>query len=237
MIGGGPAGLTATTYIICFHLKVRVVDSSLSRALWIPCTHNHAEYPGGISGRGPSRPDARAGRALRQRAYRAWRVPAASSRRNGARVIDYAVSSPCCSRTPVSPQNLRQRALIRTARAARRQTSALSNRTIIARASTLRVGITVSSRSRQIKSAPHVAIMSRIIFGHCAGNENRGAAQFHGAAPRDARSPELAICRSVQNKINPAIQQAVIMMKTACQPSLSTARKAMGATKAVSVAI
>ncbi len=50
IIGGGPAGLTAAIYLARFHLKVRVVDSGSSRALWIPCTHNHAGYPAGISG-------------------------------------------------------------------------------------------------------------------------------------------------------------------------------------------
>jgi thioredoxin reductase (NADPH) len=50
IIGGGPAGLTAAIYLSRFHLKVCIVDSGLSRALWIPCSHNHAGYPGGISG-------------------------------------------------------------------------------------------------------------------------------------------------------------------------------------------
>ncbi len=50
IIGGGPAGLTAAIYLSRFHLKVRIVDSGASRALWIPCTHNHAGYPGGMSG-------------------------------------------------------------------------------------------------------------------------------------------------------------------------------------------
>lgn len=50
IVGGGPAGLTAAIYLSRFHLEVRVVDGGASRALWIPCTHNHAGYPGGISG-------------------------------------------------------------------------------------------------------------------------------------------------------------------------------------------
>lgn len=51
IIGGGPAGLTAAIYLARFHLKVRVVDAGDSRAAWIPCTHNHAGFPDGISGR------------------------------------------------------------------------------------------------------------------------------------------------------------------------------------------
>jgi len=51
IIGGGPAGLTAAIYLARFHLNVRVVDAGDSRAAWIPCTHNHAGFPDGISGR------------------------------------------------------------------------------------------------------------------------------------------------------------------------------------------
>ena len=51
IIGGGPAGLTAAIYIARFHLRLKVVDAGNSRAGWIPCTHNHAGYPGGISGK------------------------------------------------------------------------------------------------------------------------------------------------------------------------------------------
>ena len=50
IVGGGPAGLTAAIYLARFHLKIRVVDAGRSRAALIPCTHNHAGYPGGISG-------------------------------------------------------------------------------------------------------------------------------------------------------------------------------------------
>jgi len=50
IIGGGPAGLTAAIYLARFHLKLRVVDAGTSRAAWIPCTHNHAGFPEGISG-------------------------------------------------------------------------------------------------------------------------------------------------------------------------------------------
>ncbi len=50
IIGAGPAGLTAAIYLARFLLKVRVVDAGHSRATWIPRTHNHAGYPGGIAG-------------------------------------------------------------------------------------------------------------------------------------------------------------------------------------------
>jgi thioredoxin reductase (NADPH) len=51
VIGGGPAGLTAAIYLTRFHLSIKVVDAGKSRAALIPCTHNHAGYPGGISGK------------------------------------------------------------------------------------------------------------------------------------------------------------------------------------------
>ena len=51
IIGGGPAGLTAAIYLTRFHLKIKVIDAGKSRASWIPCTHNHAGYPDGISGK------------------------------------------------------------------------------------------------------------------------------------------------------------------------------------------
>lgn len=51
VIGGGPAGLTAAIYLVRYHLSLKVVDAGKSRAGWIPCTHNHAGFPGGISGR------------------------------------------------------------------------------------------------------------------------------------------------------------------------------------------
>lgn len=51
VIGGGPAGLTAAIYIARYHLSLKVVDAGRSRAGWIPCTHNHAGFPDGISGK------------------------------------------------------------------------------------------------------------------------------------------------------------------------------------------
>jgi thioredoxin reductase (NADPH) len=50
VVGGGPAGLTAAIYLVRFHLSVRLIDAGKSRLAWIPRTHNHAGYPGGISG-------------------------------------------------------------------------------------------------------------------------------------------------------------------------------------------
>lgn len=51
IIGAGPAGLTAAIYLARFHLKIRLFDCGTSRAALIPCTHNHAGYPDGISGK------------------------------------------------------------------------------------------------------------------------------------------------------------------------------------------
>lgn len=51
VIGGGPAGLTAAIYLTRYHLSLKVVDAGKSRASWIPCTHNHAGFPDGISGK------------------------------------------------------------------------------------------------------------------------------------------------------------------------------------------
>ncbi|WP_343525611.1 NAD(P)/FAD-dependent oxidoreductase [Sphingomonas sp.] len=51
IIGAGPAGLTAAIYLARYHLRIRMFDSGSSRAAMIPCTHNHAGYPEGISGK------------------------------------------------------------------------------------------------------------------------------------------------------------------------------------------
>lgn len=51
IIGAGPAGLTAAIYLARFHLKIGIIDAGHSRAAMIPCTRNHAGYPGGISGK------------------------------------------------------------------------------------------------------------------------------------------------------------------------------------------
>jgi thioredoxin reductase (NADPH) len=51
IIGAGPAGLTAAIYLARYHLSIRLFDSGDSRAALIPCTRNHAGFPGGISGK------------------------------------------------------------------------------------------------------------------------------------------------------------------------------------------
>jgi thioredoxin reductase (NADPH) len=44
IIGGGPAGLTAATYLARFRRSVLLVDQGNSRALLIPQTHNHPAF-------------------------------------------------------------------------------------------------------------------------------------------------------------------------------------------------
>lgn len=51
VIGAGPAGLTAAIYLARFRLRVEILDAGNSRAALIPTTHNHAGFPGGISGK------------------------------------------------------------------------------------------------------------------------------------------------------------------------------------------
>jgi thioredoxin reductase (NADPH) len=50
VIGGGPAGLTAATYLARYHLSTLVIDAGDGRAATIPMTHNHSGFPDGISG-------------------------------------------------------------------------------------------------------------------------------------------------------------------------------------------
>lgn len=50
IIGGGPAGLTAATYLARFRRSALVVDSGHSRAALIPNTHNYPAFSDGISG-------------------------------------------------------------------------------------------------------------------------------------------------------------------------------------------
>lgn len=50
VIGAGPAGLTAATYLTRFHRRIVVVDAGTSRARWIPTTHNFPGYPFGVTG-------------------------------------------------------------------------------------------------------------------------------------------------------------------------------------------
>jgi thioredoxin reductase (NADPH) len=50
IVGAGPAGLTAATYLVRFHRRIAVVDSGNSRARWIPTSHNCPGFPFGIAG-------------------------------------------------------------------------------------------------------------------------------------------------------------------------------------------
>ncbi len=50
VIGAGPAGLTAATYLGRFLRRVLVADGGQSRADWIPVSHNMPGFPAGVSG-------------------------------------------------------------------------------------------------------------------------------------------------------------------------------------------
>ncbi|TYT27054.1 NAD(P)/FAD-dependent oxidoreductase [Luteimonas viscosa] len=50
IVGGGPAGLTAATYLRRFHRSCVVLDAGESRARWIPESNNCPGFPGGVSG-------------------------------------------------------------------------------------------------------------------------------------------------------------------------------------------
>lgn len=50
VIGAGPAGLTAATYLARFHRRIVVVDAGHSRARWIPSSHNCPGFPFGVAG-------------------------------------------------------------------------------------------------------------------------------------------------------------------------------------------
>ncbi len=51
IIGAGPAGLVAATYLTRFHRCIAVVDAGSSRARWIPSSHNCPGFPFGVGGR------------------------------------------------------------------------------------------------------------------------------------------------------------------------------------------
>ena len=51
VIGAGPAGLTAATYLARFRRRFAVVDAGKSRARWIPTSHNCPGFPHGIGGK------------------------------------------------------------------------------------------------------------------------------------------------------------------------------------------
>jgi thioredoxin reductase (NADPH) len=50
IIGAGPAGLSAATYLARYRRDVCCVEAGPSRASYIPATHNLAGYPDGIAG-------------------------------------------------------------------------------------------------------------------------------------------------------------------------------------------
>jgi thioredoxin reductase (NADPH) len=50
VIGAGPGGLTAATYLVRFHRRILVVDAGKSRARWIPSSHNCPGFPFGVAG-------------------------------------------------------------------------------------------------------------------------------------------------------------------------------------------
>ncbi len=52
IVGGGPAGLTASLYLARYRRNVVVFDSGESRASLIPESHNYPGFPNGISGSG-----------------------------------------------------------------------------------------------------------------------------------------------------------------------------------------
>ena len=50
IIGAGPAGLTAATYLGRYRRRVLILDSGRSRAAWIPQSHNTPGFPRGVGG-------------------------------------------------------------------------------------------------------------------------------------------------------------------------------------------
>jgi thioredoxin reductase (NADPH) len=50
IVGAGPGGLVAATYLTRFHRRIEVIDAGASRARWIPQTHNCPGFPFGVSG-------------------------------------------------------------------------------------------------------------------------------------------------------------------------------------------
>jgi len=50
IIGAGPEGLTAATFLGRFRRKMLILDGGPSRASWIPESHNMPGFPRGVGG-------------------------------------------------------------------------------------------------------------------------------------------------------------------------------------------
>lgn len=50
IVGAGPAGLTAATYLARFRRHLLLADAGASRARWIPASHNCPGFPFGVAG-------------------------------------------------------------------------------------------------------------------------------------------------------------------------------------------
>jgi thioredoxin reductase (NADPH) len=50
IVGGGPAGLTASIYLARFRRRAKIIDAGSSRASLIPRSHNFPGFPDGIEG-------------------------------------------------------------------------------------------------------------------------------------------------------------------------------------------
>lgn len=50
IVGAGPGGLTAATYLARYRRDIAVVDAGQSRARWIPTSHNCPGFPFGVGG-------------------------------------------------------------------------------------------------------------------------------------------------------------------------------------------
>jgi thioredoxin reductase (NADPH) len=51
IIGAGPAGLIAATYLARYRCNIKIIDAGSSRAALIPVSHNYPGFPDGINGK------------------------------------------------------------------------------------------------------------------------------------------------------------------------------------------